>query len=47
MDGLFLTADPLYLVQQGVIADVPFISGTLLVRPFSHPIERSVHRELR
>lgn len=28
VDGVFLTADPQYLVQQGSVADVPFINGT-------------------
>ncbi|KAF8127254.1 Alpha/Beta hydrolase protein [Boletus edulis] len=27
VDGVFLTADPQYLVQQGSVADVPFING--------------------
>ncbi|KAG9308835.1 carotenoid ester lipase precursor [Chiua virens] len=27
VDGVFLTTDPRYLVQQGAVADIPFISG--------------------
>ncbi|KAF8432659.1 alpha beta-hydrolase [Boletus edulis BED1] len=27
VDGVFLTAEPLHLVQQGAFADIPFISG--------------------
>ena len=35
MDGVFLTANPLHLIQQGVVADVPFISGMSLGHAFS------------
>ena len=35
VDGVFLTESPMDLVQQGVVANVPFISGMLLV--FQHP----------
>ena len=51
VDGVFLTANPLYLIQQGSVADVPIISGMSLVdaSPLSifHLTERSVDRELR
>lgn len=29
VDGIFFTESPMHLVQQGVVADVPFISGML------------------
>ena len=35
VDGVFLTANPISLVQQGVVADVPFISGKSLVDALS------------
>lgn len=51
VDGVFLTANPLNLVQQGFIANIPLISGMLtsgsLQLPLSLLIERLVHRELR
>ena len=34
VDGVFLTASPMDLVQQGAITDVPFIAGMFFVAQF-------------
>ena len=47
VDGVFLTEDPLYLVQQGVVVDIPFVSGTTPFLSIFLLIEPSVRRELR
>lgn len=36
-DGVFLKDDPMKLVQQGSVANVPFVTGMLLASP-SNPV---------